>query len=136
MPFKFEKLEVWQLSLEYTDAAYAIAAQLPEQERFNLTSQLRRAATSVSLSIAEGSTGQKNAEQARFLGLAIRSLIETVACIHLIQRREYLDSLSELRDLYRRADQLAAKLQKFRSSISSDQKWLREDQPQYRIETD
>ncbi len=84
MAFKFERLEVWHLSMDYIDTAYNIAAQLPEVERFNLASQLRRAATSVALNIAEGSTGQSDAEQARFLGLAIRSLVETVACLHSI----------------------------------------------------
>ncbi|NIV33597.1 MAG: four helix bundle protein, partial [Anaerolineae bacterium] len=73
MPFKFEKLEVWQLSLEYVDMVYEIAGQLPRSEEYNLKSQMIRAATSVSLNIAEGSTGQTDAEQARFLGLAVRS---------------------------------------------------------------
>ena len=90
MPFKFEKLEVWQLSLDYIDLIYDIANQLPRSEEYNLKSQLTRAATSVALNIAEGSTGQTDAEQARFLGLAIRSLLETVACQHIISRRKLL----------------------------------------------
>ncbi|HEB64451.1 MAG TPA: four helix bundle protein, partial [Chloroflexi bacterium] len=44
MPFKFEKLRVWQLSLEYIDQMYRIAESLPDAERYNLNSQLRRAA--------------------------------------------------------------------------------------------
>ena len=54
--FKFEKLEVWQLSLEHIDKCYAIADGLPKREEFNLQSQLIRAATSIALNIAEGST--------------------------------------------------------------------------------
>ena len=80
MPFKFENLDVWHLALDYIDRIYDLADQLPRSEDFNLTSQIRRAATSVALNIAEGSTGQTDAEQARFLGMALRSLIETVAC--------------------------------------------------------
>jgi four helix bundle protein len=72
MPFKFEKLEVWRSALDYIDLIYAIADQLPRSEEYNLRSQIIRAATSVALNIAEGSTGQSNDEQARFLGLAIR----------------------------------------------------------------
>ena len=83
---KFEKLEVWQLAVEYVDLCYVIAEQLPRQEEFNLASQLRRAAVSIALNIAEGSTGQTDPEQARFIGMAIRSLVETVACQHLIRR--------------------------------------------------
>lgn len=79
MPFKFEKLEIWQLAMEYADLAYKIADDLLHQEEFNLKSQLRRAATSIALNIAEGSTGLSDTEQARFLGYALRSLLETVA---------------------------------------------------------
>ena len=77
---KFEKLEVWQLAIEYTDLCYALAEKLPKHEEYNLGSQLRRAAVSVALNIAEGSTSLSDIEQARFLEIAIRSLIETVAC--------------------------------------------------------
>lgn len=90
MPFKFEKLEVWQLGLDYIDLIYEIAHQLPRSEEYNLKSQITRAATSVALNIAEGSNGQTDAEQALFLGMAIRSLLETLACQHIISRREFL----------------------------------------------
>lgn len=49
MPFKFEKLEVWQLALDYIDLIYQIANQLPKSEEYNLKSQIVRAATSVAL---------------------------------------------------------------------------------------
>ena len=81
MTFKFERLEVWELSLKYIDTIYRLADDLPSSEKYNLMSQVRRAATFVSLNIAEGSTGQSDAEQHRFLGLSLRSLIETVACL-------------------------------------------------------
>jgi four helix bundle protein len=92
MGFKFEKLDVWNAALDYLDLIYAIADALPKSEVYNLKSQIIRAGTSVTLNIAEGSTGQTDAEQARFLGMAIRSLIETVACQHIINRRNYESS--------------------------------------------
>ena len=131
MAFKFEKLEVWQLSLDYIDLMYEIADKLPQDERYNLRSQMIRAATSVALNIAEGSTGQTDSEQARFLGLAIRSLLETVACQHLINRRGYLSDATELREAYRRADALAMKLQAMRRAISPEQRWVREEDTLY-----
>ncbi len=88
MSFKFENLEVWQISLDYIDLVYVLADKLPESEKFNLKSQITRAAASVSMNIAEGSTGQSDLEQNRFLGLALRSLIETVACQRIIVRRK------------------------------------------------
>src|SRR5215467_3355259 len=92
MPFKFEHLDVWKMSLDYCDLIYELADKLPESERFNLKSQITRAATSISLNIAEGSTGQSDLEQSRFLGMAIRSLIESVACQRLIVRRSCINN--------------------------------------------
>ena len=136
MPFKFEKLEVWQLALDYIDLVYEIAEQLPKNEEYNLKSQITRAATSVALNIAEGSTGQTDAEQARFLGLAIRSLLETVACQHIINRREYFDDRAILRKAYSQAEVLVAKLHAFRKTIVPKQNWLREGTNEYSIEND
>ncbi len=131
MAFKFERLEVWQLAMEYTDAIYALASLLPKSEDFNLKSQITRAAVSVALNIAEGSTGQTDAEQARFLGLSIRSLIETVACQHLISRRNYLQDKSQLREAYIKAEALLVKLNAMRKAIAPSQAWLREEQETY-----
>lgn len=58
MAFKFEQLEVWRLFLDYIDLIYKIVGQLPRVEEYNLKTQMIRAATSVALNIAEGSTGQ------------------------------------------------------------------------------
>jgi four helix bundle protein len=131
MSFKFEKLDVWQRALSYVDLTYDIAAQLPRNEEYNLKSQIVRAATSVALNIAEGSTGQTDAEQARFLGMAIRSLIETVACQHIISRRNLLSDATLLRQAYRDAEELMAMLYKMRTTIAPDQAWLREGPVQY-----
>ena len=135
MPFKFEKLEVWQLSLDYTDDVEALASSLPQKERFNLSDQMRRAATSVSLNIAEGSTGQTDAEQARFLGMALRSLIETVACLHLVRRRSYAQKKTTA-PLYRQAETLAAKIQTMRNTLQPDKPWVREETVPYETDED
>ena len=118
MTYKFQRLEVYQLALEYIDLTYALAGTLPRSEDFNLKSQIVRAATSVALNIAEGSTGQSDAEQSRFLGMALRSLIETVACRDIIARREYPvgESLQLSAAL---AEKLFAKIQALRRTLDS-----------------
>jgi four helix bundle protein len=131
MPFKFEKLEVWQRALSYVDLTYDISAKLPRDEEYNLRSQIVRAATSVALNIAEGSTGQTDAEQARFLGMAIRSLIETVACQHIISHRKLLIDVSILRQAYRDAETLMAMLYTMRKTIAPNEAWLRESPVEY-----
>ena len=136
MPFKFENLEVWQLSLEYIDVCYEMAELLPRSEEYNLKSQLKRAATSVALNIAEGSTGQSDAEQARFLNMAIRSLLETVACFHIIKRRELIDMTGKFDPAYKQADRLTSKLQAFRRAINPKQTWIREAEELYLVSVD
>lgn len=88
MPFKFEKLIVWQKALDLADAVYQMTVKcFPKEEMYVLTSQIRRAADSVSLNIAEGSTGQSNAEFTRFLNIALRSDVEVVGCLYLGRKR-------------------------------------------------
>ena len=132
MGFKFEKLEVWQLALDYTKRIYAVSSRLPHDEDYNLKSQIRRAATSIALNIAEGSTSQSDAEQRRFVGIAIRSLVETVACMHLINRQYRAADSQPLRDAYRDSERLFAKLQAFQHALSSSQ--LREDKADYEVD--
>ncbi len=114
--YKFQKLRVYQLALDYVDAVYELSRKLPDDEKYNLRSQLERAATSIVLNITEGSTGQSDAEQSRFLGLAIRSYLETVACLDLIERHVYFVS-EEISPVRESGHQLFIKLQAFRKSL-------------------
>jgi four helix bundle protein len=116
MPFKFENLEVWKLSLEYVDVIYKISDLLPDKEKHNLKSQMIRAATSISLNIAEGSTSQSDAEFSRFVGIAIRSCIEVIACLHLARRRKYIDD-KFFKQTYESSGTLFAKLQSLRKKL-------------------
>ena len=131
MAFKFEKLDVWERALNYADRAEALTSERPSKERFNLADQLRRAATSIALNIAEGSIGQSDAEQSPFLGYAQRSLVETVACLHLIHRRRYVDA-SVLREAYVEAETLFRQLPAFRRSLGGTGS-VREDAADYEL---
>lgn len=117
MKYKFEDLQVWQLSLKALDKIYGLVEDLPESEKFNLKSQIIRACTSVSLNIAEGSTGQSNPEQIRFLGYSIRSLVEVIACLRIIEVRKYILDTDKLDDVYTVIDELFIKLQAFKKSL-------------------
>jgi four helix bundle protein len=133
MPFKFEKLEVYQLALNYIDLTYDLASQLPKSEDYNLKSQIVRAATSVALNIAEGSTGQSDAEQNRFLGMAVRSVLETVACLHIIRRRKFITNSALLDNIEENARILASKLHAFRNAIKPNRQ-IRESDAFYDAE--
>jgi four helix bundle protein len=114
--YKFQRLEVYQLALEYLDMIYELSKTFPPEEKYNLTSQLQRAATSIVLNIAEGSTGQTDAEQNRFLGLSLRSFLETIACLDIAQRRMIAseDTLGKIRQ---HGHRIFTKLQAFRHAL-------------------
>ncbi len=82
----YHQLDVWQRSMDYAVAINGFVKELPESERYNLVSQLQRAATSVPLNIAEGAGSSARAEFARFLGYAYRSLKEVITCLELCGR--------------------------------------------------
>ncbi len=67
-----------------------ISENFPNKELYNLSSQIRRAADSIALNIAEGSIEQSKAEFQRFVGYSIRSLAEVVTCLHKAKTRKYL----------------------------------------------
>ena len=116
MSFKFEKLEIWNMSIDLADDVHTITRKFLKEEMFSLTSQFKRAADSVSLNIAEGSIGQSNKEQKRFIGYAIRSIAECVSCLYLALRRKYI-SQKEFDDLYKKTEILIAKTITFRNGL-------------------
>lgn len=83
---------------------------------FSLTSQMKRAADSISLNIAEGSTGQSNPEQGRFLGYAQRSALEVVNCLYLAIKRKYINQ-NQFDEFYSTLEKLVVKIRAFRNSI-------------------
>lgn len=88
--FKFEKLVVWQKSMDYGELIYDTSKSFPKDEMFNLCSQIRRAVDSVALNISEGSIGQSNLEQKKFVGYSMRSLAEVVTCLHKAKGKNIL----------------------------------------------
>lgn len=117
MAFKFEKLQIWQLAIDMSCDIHDITRTFPKEELFILTSQIKRAADSISLNIAEGSTGQSNPEQKKFLGYAQRSAIEVVSCLHIGKRRS-LVSENQFNIHYNALNKLVAMVQKFKNSIN------------------
>jgi four helix bundle protein len=116
MAFKFEDLRVWQQAVELSGIVDDISKKFPKEEIYVLTSQIKRAADSVSLNIAEGSTGQTSPEFKRFLGISIRSGIEVIGCIYLAKRRKIL-SEDDFKTIYSETDQLIKSIQALRNSI-------------------
>jgi four helix bundle protein len=114
--FKFEKLEVWQKSLALSCNIHELTRHFPREELYILTSQIKRAADSVALNIAEGSTGQTNAEFKLFLGYAIKSAIEVVSCLYIGRRRDIIKE-KKFQELYSDLETIVRMLQALRKAI-------------------
>ena len=91
MSFKFEKLIVWQLAMDFGEEINTIANSFPQTERYNLSSQILRAVDSIALNISEGSVEQTIPEFKRFLNYPICSIAEVVTCLHKTKRRNYIN---------------------------------------------
>ena len=89
--FKFENLKVWQKAIDYTELIYKISQDFPKHEVFGLQSQIRRAAVSVALNIAEGSGRTTKKHFRKFLHDSLGSLRESVTALHIALRLEYLN---------------------------------------------
>jgi four helix bundle protein len=116
MSFKFEKLIIWQKSMEFGEEIFSLTKVLPKQELYNLSSQILRAADSVALNISEGSIQQSNPEFSRFLGYSIRSIAEVVTCLYKAKHRNYIeDNLFE--KLYQDSYKLMNMIIAFRNKL-------------------
>ena len=118
MAFKFEKLEVWKRSLDLTMIVHNATRKFPKEELYILTSQIKRAADSIALNIAEGSTGQSDPEFNRFVGLAMRSNIEVVGCIFIAQKRDVIRN-EDFEDIYQRCEEIHRMLVGLRNSLTN-----------------
>ena len=91
MAVKFEGLQVWQKAIDLGEEINQLTKRFPKDEIYILTSQIKRAADSVVLTIAEGSTGQRKAVFKVFLGYSLRSAIEVVSCLFIAKKRGCID---------------------------------------------
>lgn len=90
--FSFERLRVWEDAMALVEDIYSITANFPNEERFGLTDQIRRAAVSVPSNLAEGSARKSPKEQIRFTEIAFSSLMEVHCQIQIAERLRYLPS--------------------------------------------
>jgi len=95
-----QKLDVYSISKSFVMECYKVTKNLPAEEKFGLISQIRRAALSVHLNIAEGSSRKSEIERKRFYEISRGSVIEIDAAFDIANELKYLDNydLSNLSD--------------------------------------
>lgn len=87
----FRALKVWEKSHELALSIYRISRSFPKEETYSLTSQIRRAATSIPTNIAEGSGRGSHADFARFVQIAIGSASEVEYLLLLARDLQYVE---------------------------------------------
>ncbi|MES2620013.1 MAG: four helix bundle protein [Bacteroidota bacterium] len=116
MAFNFEKLEVWKSSRALANEVHGVALNFPKVELFSLSVQIKKAADSVNLNIAEGSTGLSKDEYRRFLTYSSRSSLEVISCLYLALYRKYIDEKT-FTDLYLKYEILFKQINALRNSL-------------------
>ncbi len=89
MKHNFHELKVWERAMDFVTEVYRLTQSFPKEELYGLTSQARRAATSIALNIAEGSGASSDAEFTRFLEMARRSDYEVMTSLEIAVRLGY-----------------------------------------------
>lgn len=118
MAFRFEELKIWQQAFKLSNEIDLLTHEFPKNELYSLCSQIKRAADSVVLNIAEGSTGQTVPEFKRFLGMALRSAIEVVSCLFMAHARKYIID-EAFKKYYDEYEVLCKMITKFRDSLQA-----------------
>lgn len=114
--FNFEKLTVYQRTLSFINLIYKTTKVWPKDELFGLTNQVRRAAVSIALNIAEGSSRTKK-DFCHFLDLARGSCLEVVAILEIAKNQSYIDE-----ETFKKSYNYAWELSKMISGLKNSQK--------------
>lgn len=93
---KHQQLRAWQEAMDLVTTIYALTACFPADEKFGLSSQMRRAAISVPSNIAEGAARGSKADFLRFLHIARGSLSELETQLQIAYRLRYIEDLSSI----------------------------------------
>jgi len=120
MEYSFEKLEVWQDTRKLSKIIYIITKGYPDEERFGLSNQMRRAVISVSSNIVEGSYRSTGKDKSNFMTIAYSSLMEllsqTIVSLDLayINESEY----NEIRNQFEKISNKLSSLSKYFKNLN------------------
>lgn len=107
MAHKFRELTVWQRAMTFVTRVYELTRDFPSHELYGRVSQLRRAAVSIPLNIAEGAGSNTPNEFARFLDSVLKSTYETMTALEIAERLTFCRH-EQVAPLLDEADEIAA----------------------------
>lgn len=89
--FSYEQLDLWKVSMDFVTDIYELLKSFPDNEKYALVSQIRRAAISVPSNIAEGTGRMSIKEKLHFNDIAMGSLVEVMCHLDISNRVGYID---------------------------------------------
>lgn len=120
MEFAFQKLDVWQIAVEFADAVINLTENLQTtRQHYRLIEQIEAASTSIAMNIAEGKGRYSRKEFVQFLYIARGSLYETVTLLTIMQRRGWIGD-DIMNSLLGQADLVARKISGLINSLKND----------------
>ena len=111
-----QDLMIWQRAMDLVETCYRLTAGFPQEEKFGLTSQIRRASTSIPANIAEGFGRWNPADFARFVSIASGSLRELDTHLLISARLGFLNT-SLANSTLRKTEELARMLYRIRKTV-------------------
>lgn len=93
MKHNVKELKIWQKAIDLTIDVYKVTGQFPPEEKYGLTSQIRRAAVSIPSNIAEGAGRNSDKEFLHFLGISNGSSFELMTQLTIANRLDLIDEV-------------------------------------------
>jgi four helix bundle protein len=115
---QFKNLEIWKRSRYFCSKIYAVTSNFPDNEKFGITNQLRRASVSIPSNIGEGSSRASNKEFSRFLEIAIGSAYEIETQLLISNDLDFLE-FDTLKILLYELEEIVKMISKFRSTLKT-----------------
>jgi len=119
----YRDLKVWQMALVFTNEIYTITKKFPDEEKYGIISQLRRASVSVPSNIAEGCAKSSTKEFLRFIDIALGSVAEIDTQLEISYMQGYFnkDALIKLQSELKAIDSMLGGLKKsLRKKLEND----------------
>ena len=114
--YRFEDLEVWKLGMQIVHEVYKLVKKFPRDEIFSLVDQLKRAAISIVLNIAEGSGKSTDKELIRYFDIALGSLNEVLAACDVMKDNNLITE-DEFQNVFKKVENISKQLGGFKKRL-------------------
>jgi len=115
---RFKNMKIWQESMSLSIEVYKAISNFPNDERYGLTSQIKRAAVSIPSNIAEGSSRTSNKDFGRYLSISLGSAFELETQLYIAKELSLLND-SDYTRITTKLEQIQKMIIGFQNSLSN-----------------